>query len=74
VAAFKSGSIRYTAFELLEREVEVIEKNVGVVWSRERATILRNDQNVGGELCYTRVYVQRDGRWQLLAAHASVVE
>jgi ketosteroid isomerase-like protein len=69
--AFRSGAARYTSFELVEREVEVIAPTVAVVWSRERAGILVNGQDNGGDLRYTRVYVLRNGQWQLLSAHAS---
>ena len=73
VEAFRTGAARYTSFELLEREVEVLAPTAAVVWSRERAGILVNGQDSGGDLRYTRVYVLRDGQWQLLSAHASAV-
>lgn len=71
VDAFRTGVARYTSFELLEREVQVLAPNAAVVWSRERAEILVDGQNNGGDLRYTRVYVLRNGQWQLLSAQSS---
>src|SRR5207247_10674679 len=74
VEDYKSGALRYVSFELLEREVKVLGA-VAVVWSRERSVILfRDAQDVGGGRRVTRVYVCREGRWQLIAAHASAVQ
>lgn len=73
VEAFRTGAARFTSFELLEREVEVLAPTAAVVWSRERANILVNGQNNGGDMRYTRVYVLRNGQWQLLSAQASAI-
>ena len=71
--AFRSGAARYTSFELVEREVQVVAPNVAVVWSRERVGILVDGKDNGGDLRYTRVYVLRNGQWQLLSAQAAGV-
>jgi len=73
VNGFRTGAARYTSFELLEREVQILAPTAAVVWSRERAGILVNGQDNGGDLRYTRVYVLRNGQWQLLSAQAAAV-
>ncbi|HXH47877.1 MAG TPA: nuclear transport factor 2 family protein [Terriglobia bacterium] len=71
---YGAGTLRYGPFELLEREVRIY-SSFALVWSRERSVILLPDgQDVGGDRRITRVYVNRDGRWQLISAHASSVQ
>lgn len=70
---YKTGALRYVSFELLERKIQILDK-VAVVWSRERSVILyHGSQKLGGDRRITRVWVLRDGRWQLLSAHASAI-
>jgi ketosteroid isomerase-like protein len=70
---YKSGALRYVSFELLERKIQVL-AGVAVMLSRERSVILyHGSQDVGGDRRVTRVWVLRNGRWQLLLAHASAI-
>jgi ketosteroid isomerase-like protein len=70
---YKTGALRYESFELLERKIQIFAESA-VVWSRERSVILyHGSQDVGGDRRITRVWILRDGRWQLLSAHASAV-
>lgn len=70
---YRTGALRYVSFELLERKIQVFAESA-LVWSRERSVILyRGSQDVGGDRRITRVRILRDGRWQLLSAHASAV-
>lgn len=70
---YKSGALRYVSFELLERKIQMFAETA-VVWSRERSVILyHGSQDVGGDRRVTRVWILRDGRWQLLSAHASAI-
>ena len=70
---YKTGA-RYVSFELIERKIQILD-TVAVVWSRERSVILyHGSQDVGGDRRITRIWVLRDGRWQLLSAHASAVQ
>lgn len=71
---YKTGALRYVSFELIERKVQILD-TTAVVWSRERSVILyQGRQDVGGDRRITRIWVLRDGRWQLLSAHASAVQ
>ena len=74
VEDYKTGALRYVSFELVEREIQILDK-MAVVWSRERSVILyHGSQDVGGDRRITRIWVLRGGRWQLLSAHASAVQ
>jgi uncharacterized protein (TIGR02246 family) len=71
---YRTGALRYVSFELVERKIQML-GTIGVVWSRERSVILyQGTQDVGGDRRITRIWVPRDGRWQLLSAHASAVQ
>lgn len=73
VEDYRTGALRYVSFELLERKIQIFVESA-VVWSRERSVILyHGSQDVGGDRRVTRVWILRDGRWQLLSAHASAV-
>lgn len=70
---YRSGAVRYISHELIDRKACIL-GDVAIVWSRERSVILYHEsENVGGDRRVTRVWVLRDGRWRLLAAHASSV-
>ena len=71
---YKTGALRYVSFELVERKIQILDE-MAVVWSRERSVILHHgSQDVGGDRRITRIWVLRGERWQLLSAHASVVQ
>ena|ERR1700674_482694 len=71
---YRTGALRCVSFELVERKIQMLD-TIGVVWSRERSVILyQGTQDVGGDRRITRIWVLRDGRWQLLSAHASAVQ
>jgi hypothetical protein len=71
---YRNGALRYVSFELVERKIQMLD-TIGVVWSRERSVILyQGTHDVGGDRRITRIWVLRDGRWQLLSAHASAVQ
>jgi hypothetical protein len=70
---YRSGALRYLSFELVERKIHIL-AGAAVVCSIERSVILyHGSQNVGGDRRITRVWVVRNGRWQLLLAHASAI-
>lgn len=73
VNGFRTGAVRFTSVEPLEREVQILGPTAAVVWSRERVGILVDGKDNGGDLRYTRVYVLRNGQWQLLSAQAAGV-
>jgi hypothetical protein len=71
---YRTGALRCVSFELVERKIQILD-TIGVVRSRERSVILyQGTQDVGGDRRITRIWVFRDGRWQLLSAHTSAVQ
>jgi len=65
IGEMQSGQLRFQPVELLERSVRVYGVTA-IVFSHERATIIRNDKDIGGEFRANRVYVRLDSRWQLV--------
>jgi len=68
-----SGKLHFAPLVPTERKVRMF-GNVALVVSRDPAGIVRNGQQIGGDLRMVRVYVRRDGRWQLVSAQATRVE
>ena len=68
----KSGQLHFAPLKPLEREVRIYGQ-AALVISRDPAGIVRNGQQIGGDLRMTRLYVWRQGRWQLVSAQATRV-
>jgi uncharacterized protein (TIGR02246 family) len=67
-----TDQLKFQPPEIIERTVTV-SGEFGLVTSHERASIIRNGQEIGGELRMSRAYVRRDGRWQLIYTQATHV-
>jgi ketosteroid isomerase-like protein len=67
-----SGVLRYGRIEVTERSVRVY-GDVAIVLSRERTDIVRNNQQVGGDIRVTRTYKRAGSQWRVIATHASTV-
>jgi uncharacterized protein (TIGR02246 family) len=72
IGELKSGKLHFAPLVPVERRVRLF-GNVALVVSRDRAGIVRNGQQIGGDLRMVRVYVRRHGRWQLVSAQATRV-
>lgn len=68
----KSGQLHFAPLKPLEREVRLYGRSALVI-SRDPAGIVRNGEQIGGDLRMTRLYVWREGRWQLVSAQATRV-
>ena len=66
------GQLHFAPLVPLERHVRLYGRTALVI-SRDPAGIVRNGQEIGGDLRMTRVYLWRDHRWQLIAAQATRV-
>ena len=73
ISELKSGKLRFAPLKPMERTVRLF-GDVALVTSRDPAGIVRNGQEIGGDLRMVRVYVQRSGRWQLVSAQATRVQ
>ena len=65
ISEMRTGQLRFQPVELLERTVRVYD-GTAIVLSHERAVIMRNGKDIGGNFRANRVYVERQGRWQLV--------
>lgn len=72
MSEFRSGQLQFRPVEILERTVRVYNDSA-IVLSQERSTIILNGQDIGGDFRVTRVYIRREGRWQLVVTHATPV-
>jgi ketosteroid isomerase-like protein len=72
ISELRSGQLQFRPVETLERTVRIYNDSA-IVFSRERSSIIRNGQDIGGDFRVTRVYIRRDGRWQLVVTHATPV-
>jgi hypothetical protein len=67
-----SGRVRYRKIETTERTVRVY-GDVAIVLSREKYDILQADQQVGGDIFFTRTYKKFGTKWREIAAHGTFV-
>lgn len=72
LSELRSGQLHFAPLKPLEREVRLYGQTALVI-SRDPAGIVRNGQQIGGDLRMTRLYVWRQGRWQLVSAQATRV-
>lgn len=72
LSELRSGRLHFALLKPLEREVRLYGQTALVI-SRDPAGIVRNGQQIGGDLRMTRLYVWRQGRWQLVSAQATRV-
>jgi ketosteroid isomerase-like protein len=70
VAAYDSGSLKYESIKFDEIKVHPY-GDTAVVTGRSTQTGQDNGKDIRGQFRYTRVYVKRQGRWQLVATQAT---
>ena len=68
----RSGALNITKFEPLDFELREIPSGAVTSVKMSGAAIIR-EQEVVATLSYTRVWIQRAGRWQIVAAHMTAV-
>jgi ketosteroid isomerase-like protein len=64
---FKSGDDQFTSYKRRDDKVRVY-GNVAVMTYRYQTEETYKGQEVGGDLRLTRIFVKRDGRWQMVGA------
>lgn len=70
--AHRSGMTKFTRIEIDDRQVHDYGACVVVMVKAELAGTV-NDQPFSGTHCYTRVWMKRQERWQIVAGHVSPV-
>jgi ketosteroid isomerase-like protein len=67
-----SGRIRYERIEVTERSIRGY-GDVAIVLAREKYSILQADEQVGGDIRFTRTYKKFGAAWRAIATHGSFV-
>ncbi|HEX9160131.1 MAG TPA: nuclear transport factor 2 family protein [Thermoanaerobaculia bacterium] len=70
ISELQAGQLQFRPVEILERTVHLY-GHTALVLSHERSRIIRNGEDIGGDFRVTRVYVTRQGRWQLVSTQAT---
>ena len=70
VSAYESGSIKYESIKFDEIKVHAY-GDTAVVTGRQTLKGQDNGKDISGQFRYTRVYVKRLGRWQLVATQVT---
>jgi uncharacterized protein (TIGR02246 family) len=70
VAAYESGSIKYESSKFDEIKVQAY-GDTAVVTGRQTLKGQDSGKDLSGQFRYTRVYVKRQGRWQLVATQVT---
>ena len=70
VSAYESGSIKYESAKFDEIKVHAY-GDTAVVTGRSTQKMKDNGKDISGQFRYTRVYVKRQGRWQLVATQST---
>jgi ketosteroid isomerase-like protein len=68
--AHRSGSFRFTKIEIRDRQIHDYSNCVVVTLKAELAGAVNNEA-FSETYCFTRVWVQRQKGWQIVAGHAS---
>src|SRR6266498_3434307 len=66
VSAYESGSIKYESLKFDDLKVYAY-GDTAVITGRSISKGQDNGKDISGQFRYTRVYVKRQGRWQLVA-------
>ena len=70
VSAYDAGSINYESVVFDEIKVHAY-GDTAVVTGRSTQKMKDNDKDITGQFRYTRVYVKRQGKWQLVATQST---
>ncbi len=70
LAAYNSASIKYESLTFDEMTVHTY-GNAAVVFGRSTSKGQDSGKDISGVYRYTRVYVKRQGRWQLVATQVT---
>lgn len=68
----RSGMLRFTSLDISDRQIHLYGDCVVVTLKVDAAGIY-NNQTFSENLRFTRVWVQRQNRWQIVAGHVSQV-
>ena len=72
VSAYDAGSINYESVMFDEIKVHAY-GDTAVVTGRSTQKMKDNDKDITGQFRYTRVYMKRQGKWQLVATQSTLI-
>ncbi len=72
IAIVRSGKVKFTRYETSDLSIRVYD-NAAVVTGLLQRTRTAQGHEVNDEWRFTKVYIRRDGKWQVVAWHASTV-
>jgi ketosteroid isomerase-like protein len=72
VSAYESGSIKYESVKFDDLKVHAY-GDTAVVTGRSTVKGTDGGKDISGQYRYTRVYVKRQGRWQLVATQTTTI-
>jgi hypothetical protein len=70
LADARSGALKVMSSQSVDITIKFVEP-VAIVRGKAILRAAYQGHNISGVYAYTHVYVQRDGRWQVVAAHTS---
>jgi ketosteroid isomerase-like protein len=73
LAAHRTGAVRFQTVEISDRQIHPYGDCVVVTLQAELAGTTP-DQPFAGHFRFTRVWLQRNDRWQIVAGHVSALE
>ncbi len=71
--AVAAGELAFNSFDRQYDDVNV-HLNTAVAIGRDTVAGQYQGRDIGGRYRFSNMYVQRDGRWQVVATHASKIE
>ncbi len=72
IAILRSGKVKFERYETSDLGIHVYD-NAAVVTGRLERTRSAQGHDVNDEWRFTKVYIRRKGKWQVVAWHASTV-
>jgi hypothetical protein len=66
----KSGKLRYTDIQISEATARIY-PGAAIVTGKGKFNVILDGNTLEFNLCYTEVYVQKDGKWLLASRHSN---
>lgn len=73
LAAFKNGTVHYTAIHTFDRKIRVY-GSTAVVVSKAKVSGVNDGEDITGEYRYTRVYHRSNRVWKIVSFEASSIQ
>ncbi|WP_416673724.1 nuclear transport factor 2 family protein [Egbenema bharatensis] len=71
--AHRSGIFRFTTLDISDRQIHPFSQDCVIVTLKAKIEGILNDQVFSEVYRFTRVWLQRNNRWQIVAGHVSQI-